>query len=306
MKLVSAIVTTCKRDPEIVLRAIDSILAQIYPSIEIIVVDDSPETFEYRNEVMQRVVSRSPEIVYLQNETQSGADYSRNRGVAAANGDYVAFLDDDDEWIPEKIDKQIKVLDTSDLNTAMVYCDYYRYDDQIQTQQVVKLRKSSGTVLNDLMQCGNFCGGLSMPLLKMSALRAVGGFDNSLSALQDYDVWIRLAQNYSFIYLDEPLVVYHCTGGNHISNNMKAKISSAKNILEKYKEYYDLNRRAKAHMMENLTTYYAAEGDMHMALSSMCKIVALTPLNIKMNLRTILMLIRQFNRYMRREMSIFL
>ena len=107
MELVTAIITTHKREPEIVERALKSILAQTYKNIEIIVVDDSPESFESRKAVKDSVTRYTNQNVkYVQHDECKGACAARNTGLYMAKGEYVAFLDDDDEWLPEKIEKQ--------------------------------------------------------------------------------------------------------------------------------------------------------------------------------------------------------
>ncbi len=123
--MVSVIITTYKREPEMVLRAIDSVLVQTFHDIEIIVVDDSPADFPARKDVRAAVEMRQNEnarisIRYIAHSKNKGACVARNTGLEAATGEYIAYLDDDDEWLPEKIEKQMQVMQKS--NAGLVYC----------------------------------------------------------------------------------------------------------------------------------------------------------------------------------------
>ncbi|MDO4811336.1 MAG: glycosyltransferase family 2 protein [Eubacteriales bacterium] len=292
MNLVSAIVTTCKRKPQIVLRAVKSILAQTYPEIEIIVVDDSPNDYPLRNEVMQSVLDCSSKILYLQNEAQSGACYSRNRGLTAAKGDYIAYLDDDDEWLPEKIEKQVQAIEAADEETAMIYCDYYQYDDLSRSDREIKLRKCTGNIYEELMRHGNFCGGLSMPLLKTEALRTIGGFDELLPSGQDYDLWIRLAQRYHVGYIENPWVIYHWNSGNQITKNPKSKIAGNIRILKKNEDYFSSHPKETARMLNKLSVQYAMDTDARKAMATWCEMLSLVPLKFGTNIKTLLQIVK--------------
>ena len=98
-ELVSAIITTHDRDPETVIRAVNSVLCQTYGKIELIVVDDSSAKYPKRNAVENAVRAASSDIVYIRHAENRGSCAARNTGLAHANGYYVAFLDDDDEWL---------------------------------------------------------------------------------------------------------------------------------------------------------------------------------------------------------------
>ena len=145
--MVSAIVTTYKREPSMVLRAINSILAQTYNDMEIIVVDDSPKDYPYREEVKRVVTSRLedfPQVksLYICHEHNMGACVARNTGLNAASGEYIAYLDDDDEWLPKKIEKQVKKIEQSDA--VLVYCGSYCKNASKGTCEIVKKEYISG------------------------------------------------------------------------------------------------------------------------------------------------------------------
>ena len=119
--LVTAVITTHKRPPEIVERALKSILIQTYKNIEIFVVDDSPAEYELRSAVKNMVESYADRnVTYIAHKKCMGACAARNTGLEAANGEFIGYLDDDDEWFPIKIEEQLKGFDSEDV--ALVYC----------------------------------------------------------------------------------------------------------------------------------------------------------------------------------------
>lgn len=251
--LVSAIITTYKRGPETVVRAVTSIIRQTYPNIEIIVVDDSPDTYELRDEVEKAVKAVAPDAVYLRNRENAGACVSRNNGVAAARGEYVAFLDDDDEWLPEKIEKQLNMLTRE--QAAMVYCLYSTSNDDGDPKKPERVKCPSGNIYEELIW-ENFIGSTSFPLIRKSCLTEIGGFDPLMKSAQDYDVWLRLARRYPICCLNESLGIYHSYQGERISNNAQKRIDGQLRLIEKNRDYLESHTKAWWRRHMRLTKEY--------------------------------------------------
>ena len=155
-KLVSAILTTHNRPPGIVLRAVNSVLNQTYNNIEFIVVDDSSSDYTHRKEVEKKVRKAYEGIIYIKHETNHGACAARNIGLLYAHGYYVAFLDDDDEWFPDKIEEQIKGFNNN--NTALVY-GVYRKINTITNQEYFRFNKQTqGVITFNILLRYNFIG----------------------------------------------------------------------------------------------------------------------------------------------------
>lgn len=297
MKLVSAIVTTCKREPETVARAVKSILAQTYSLIEIIVVDDSPDDYAYRERVRSEIEALSDSILYLCNEKQSGACFSRNRGLAAASGEYIAFLDDDDEWLPEKAEKLVGAFEKAEPQTAMIYCDFYQYNDESGTTRKIELRKLRGDIFDALMQHENFCGGTSMPMIRTESLREINGFDNELTAAQDYDTWLRLAERFPIDYYPEALTIYHWHPGEQITKNPRSRLMGLERICSKYEDYYCTHPIAYWSVLQELIPYYQTVGQTEKAKKTLKKVLLLCPLKLLNNSKIVI-------RYLQKEFSI--
>lgn len=285
--MISTIITTCKREPSMVLRALDSILSQTYRDIEIIVIDDSPDEFAKRDDVgktVKNIIDLHPdiEIQYIRHEKNLGACAARNTGLNAAKGDYIAYLDDDDEWLPEKLEKQIKVMHNSD--TALVYCGCYCKNDTTGKMYERKTAYYRGMVFDELLY-SNFIASTSFPLLKTTVLRDSGGFDTEMQSAQDYDVWLRISQGYQVDFVAEPLVIYHEHEGEQITSNPLKKISGLKRLNEKYREYLDKDPKLYNIRYLGIAPYYALSGNTQEAMNIWLKAVLRCPSNIKENLR---------------------
>lgn len=281
-ELVSAVVTTYKREPEIVKRALDSVVSQTYRPLEIIVVDDSPQDYNLRDDVKKLIETYEEDIYYIQHETNSGACAARNTGLKLSHGKYIAFLDDDDEWIKDKIEKQVDAFRSDDI--VFVYCPIWSVDDTTGKRKLRYTKFYEGYIYPQLMY-SNFVGSTSFPLIRKKTLEDIGGFDLLMPASQDYDVWIRLAQKHKVACIAEPLGIYHWHDGEQISKDPKKKIIARERIYEKNIDYINKDRRVRWHRMVYSTPEYAKNMQLGKALSVWSKAVTLCPLNIYTNIR---------------------
>ena len=129
MKKVTIVIPTYKR-PNQICRAVDSALNQTYSNIEIIVVDDNGEgsPFEIETEKKLQNYVLDNKITYLKNKKNSGGSFSRNQGLFHSKGEYITFLDDDDEISEKKIEEQVKCLEEKGDDYSCCYCQYHRID----------------------------------------------------------------------------------------------------------------------------------------------------------------------------------
>lgn len=188
--LVSVYIPTRNR-AQLVSRAITSVLNQTYRNVELLVVDDASE--DDTADTVRRLITASAgrtEISYIRLERKSGACAARNLAIAAAKGKYITGLDDDDYFAPDRIARLVDAFDRSP--GAFVFDGYIRETTSAGgkiRQTHVPLRKPAQ--LDDLLR-RNIVGNQVLTLT--SRLRDVGGFDESLPAWQDYDLWIRLVK----------------------------------------------------------------------------------------------------------------
>ena len=228
--LVSIIITTCNREMHVLERAIKSAAGQTYENKEIIVVNDWPE-YRYR---IEKLLEGFSKITFISNEEQSGACVSRNAGLEAAKGEYIALLDDDDEWLPEKLEKQVAAADEG---TVLVYCGISAVKDGKELKPDPDRKYPEGEVLGDILG-SNFVGGCSVPLIRKDAVYGCGGFDREFRSCQDLDLWIRLAKKGSFRAVRERLVRYS-VGEGSITGSLERRMNGWEMILSKYKTEYD-------------------------------------------------------------------
>ena len=269
--LVSVIITTYKRKPDLVIRAIKSVCAQTYSDLEIIVVDDSPANYPYRKDVEEHIKQCKNEYCSID------ISAARNTGLEAARGEYVAFLDDDDEWLPDKIDKQMKVMMKEDV--ALVYCGYICINDKTGDITNRKMEYHKGYIF-DLLIFNNFIKSTSFPLIKKTCLQSIGGFDVEMQSAQDYDVWLRLSEKYQISYVAEPLVIYHIHGGERITANTIKRINGLERLNDKYKKYMEANPKVWYERNIKLTTMYACAGKKNKALHIWIKCFFMCPQKI--------------------------
>ena len=132
--LVSVVIPTCKRTWDCLDRAVTSVLRQTYDRIEVIVVDDNPASYERRSEIRQRMrelCERDDRVRYLINEKNLGGSYARNRGIAEATGVYTTFLDDDDLYLPQKIERQVAFMEESGCDLSFEDMIMYNGKDEV-------------------------------------------------------------------------------------------------------------------------------------------------------------------------------
>ena len=246
MKKVSAIITTYKRIPQMVKRAAESVLNQTYKNIELIIVDDSPSDYELREEVKEMAESLGERVRYIQHEENKGACAARNTGIQASNGEFIGFLDDDDEWLPEKTEKQLEKF--TDERVALVYCGHYEVDGVKKIKRMYDAVYMSGEVFEQLIY-GNYIGSNSFPLIRKNVLVELGGFDVNLKAAQDFEMWLRIAKRYRIDYVDEPLVNYYIHGGEQITKNSLGRAEAFLRIIDLNYDYLKRHKKAYSNML---------------------------------------------------------
>lgn len=233
--LISVVITSYMRKVDEIKKAVQSVIKQTYKNLEIIIVDDSPNCYEFRDEVKKFCISLDDSrIVYIQHERNMGACAARNTGIGYSHGKYISFLDDDDEYLESRIEKMVGIIRNSS-KVVLVYCNANIIDGEN-----LKLLGSAfdgnkqyrGNILDKIMG-GNFIGSTSIGLVSSEAMRCINGFDPLLVASQDWDVWIRLSEIGLVDYIDEPLVNYYIHSGVRISNNIDRRIEGLKYLNQK-------------------------------------------------------------------------
>ena len=232
--LVSVIIPTYKRSSYI-LRAINSVLNQTYKNIEIIVIDDN-EADDKFSKITQNVLKKlidSKQIIYIKHVTNKGISAARNTGIKIASGDYIAFLDDDDEFLPNKTELQLKIFNNSEKDLGLVYGAYLEVDDDNLDKELVVLPKIKNDVHSILGL--NHIGPPSMVMCAKSAVQKTGEFDELLNHKEDIDFYFRLSEYYRVSYTKEVIMRYHVHSGA-ASRNDAERLTIMLRYLDKHKQ----------------------------------------------------------------------
>ena len=237
--MISCIITTYKRDIKVLSRAVNSVLNQTYKDIELIVVNDAPYEKELEKAVGEYVnnIETDINVSYVQCWERKGACAARNVGLAKSRGEYVAYLDDDDEWLPDKLSELLAAIEKEEAVLAYGARNEIQADGSIKTVYEEFANRQYHWNEFEKLLCYNYVGSTSCPLIRKKAMDYVGGFTVGLKASQDHDLWIKLAEIGKLVYISKPVLNYYFSEVS-ISTNMQNKISGYEYILNKHKKYY--------------------------------------------------------------------
>jgi len=290
--LISVVIPTCRRDAGTVRRAVLSALGQTHRGLELIVVDDSPESFPGRDEVAKMLTAlNDPRVRYARHSVNQGACAARNTGLNQAAGRYVALLDDDDEWLPEKLEKQLRKFREAGEACGLVGCGSITVDDSTGARQVRNAQCARGMVFDKLI-LENFIGSTSFPLIRKACFDECGPFDVQMKSAQDYEMWLRIAQKYPVDFVDEPLVLYHESGGQRISTNVLSRIQGLERLGEIHRDYLLAHPGARSARLIKLVSHYIRAGERQKARRAFFEAVRLRPFELRENLGTLTLFFR--------------
>ena len=262
---VSVIIPTHNR-ADIVERAVKSVLNQTYQKFEIIVISDGSE--DNTDAVMERICNEDPRIRYISYHPAKGGNIARNIGIDNAKCDFIAFLDDDDEWHPDKIEKQLSVF-SRDKEIGLVCTGtngVYLKENARFTYIPPAPYDSSRKIL-----IKNCIGSTTTVMIRAELLRKCGKFDPILKALQDYDLWIRICQETKIGVVAEPCVEYYnYSGNNQISQNTEKYVDAIDYISHKYNSLIKTLSKKEMRLRNRVMTLLVAKKGLR---NGECKLV---------------------------------
>ena len=193
---IAAVIPTFNRDL-VISRAIDSVMRQTLLPSEIIVVDDGST-----DNTANLIAANYPTISYLRTENK-GVSAARNLGIRKAKSEWIAFLDSDDEWLPQKLEKQVAYL-TGEQNYRIAHCEEIWIRNGKRVNQKVKHKKYGGYIFE---KCLPLCViSPSAVIIHRELFDELGFFDEKLPACEDYDLWLRICAKYPVLFVGEPLL----------------------------------------------------------------------------------------------------
>ncbi len=216
--LVSAVITTHNR-LNLLKHAIDSVVSQTYKNIEIIVVDDAS------TDETQAYLASLDNITSIRVDKSLGGNHARNIGICSAKGKYVAFLDDDDEWFPTKIEKQVRLI-CECSKCGVVGCSRVFYDGNHRWRERIHLPEGnlSESILYEIPYV------TSTLLVDREILLEVGMFDEHIARWQEYELQMRLYQVTEVCCVKENLVLYRVNYPG--SNSLSADLDNWKSAVD--------------------------------------------------------------------------
>ena len=178
-------------------RAIDSVLAQTFKPFEIIIVDDGS-----KDGTKEWLLLNYPSVQYI-HQPNNGVSSARNKGIQISQGSWIALLDSDDEWMPEKLEYQSRFLEMN-RDSSFCHTNEIWIRNGVRVNQMKKHKKYGGDIFK---HCLDICRiSPSSSIIKKDVFEEVGAFDESLTVCEDYDLWLRVTAKFNILFLDEPLI----------------------------------------------------------------------------------------------------
>ncbi len=205
----------------------DSVLVQTYSDFEIIVVDDGSK--DQTVSIVKQFKIKYPEKVKLIQKENGGPASARNAGIKVAVGEYIAFIDADDLWLPQKLEKQVRYFETQPSQVGIVYTDARSFDkDGIWINKYYP--KFNGKIYKELLN--SMLPNLSV-MVRKECFQNVGYFEEALDIIEDHDMWLRISMKYEVLCLDEMLSLYrqHSQGR---SKEIEKTWSRSLRVMEKH------------------------------------------------------------------------
>ncbi len=247
---ITVIIPTYNRE-RFLSRTVTSVLNQSFSDFELVVVDDG--STDNTKKIIEGFQKKDSRIKYIWQKNSGGPARPKNEGIKKAKGKYIAFLDSDDEWFPEKLEKQLSLI-TETKNVGIVRCNFWEISNG-KKKKINIAKKTENYFSKILEKC--FIRSSSSVMVPSYVIKKIGFFDESFRLADDWDMWIRILKRYNFDFVEEPLFNYYVHSQN-ISGDINSVLSVKDNIniIKKYKKYYSINKTAKSSVLRYIGTYY--------------------------------------------------
>ncbi|MFC6465188.1 glycosyltransferase family 2 protein [Marinilactibacillus sp. GCM10026970] len=285
---ISVIITTYGNRIDYLDKALRSVLNQTYRNTEIIIIDDNGLSSINQLKVSKLLNNyNNKNIKYIPNKKNVGAQISRNLGLKEASGEFIAYLDDDDEWLLSKLEDQYNTFKNyKSENLGLVYCWYNEITTRNNkvSSKLIKRKEYDDSFSFSMLLRSNYIGSTSFPLIKTSVLERLNGFDEEMMAQQDYELWLRISKEFSIKCINKPLCNYNSHKGERITSNPHKKIDSIEKIIKKYFIYYEKDPQALSLKYKVLTIQYLRAKELKTALKYLWKNYKIKPFNLNITL----------------------
>lgn len=249
MVMISVIIPSYNRG-DTIKRSIGSVLDQTYSNLEVIIIDDGS------TDNTEKIVAdlKSNKVFYYKNDTNIGACRSRNRGVKMAKGEFIAFQDSDDEWLPEKLEKQMQFL--KEIDCDLVFCSMERISDKKIEIYPPYLPDNNSSLYKQLLYENSTS---TQTLLGKREVFENIKFDESMPRFQDWEVMLRISLVYNVKHLNSVLVKSYIQNDS-ISLNSNSAVFGLKKIYGIHKEAIIADKKINAEFCTKIAEYMLANG----------------------------------------------
>jgi glycosyltransferase involved in cell wall biosynthesis len=270
MPKVSVIIPTHNR-ADLIGRAVRSALTQTCSDVEVLVIDDCSK--DGTGETVLAI--RDPRVKYVRHETNRGVSAARNTALSLATGEFIAFLDDDDEWLPEKLRIQLDCMERARQSVGLMTTGYQVENADKRIAYEV-LPNERGWMFERLLRQGHF-NHTSTILVRAACFVRVGPFDVTFRYGEDFDMWLRIAKEYEVDFVSIPLVRVH-PQVNGLTQNYEARVSGAEAHLHKYRAFFETNSHVFSDRLHKLGTDYCFAGNAKRGRQEFYRAIAQRPL----------------------------
>lgn len=241
------------------MRCLESIANQTLAVHEVIIVDDCSDIdifLQIENKI--NLYKHKLNIHLYRNKKRNGANFARNIGIEKAQGNFIAFIDSDDAWLPTKNEVQIKeILKTKSSKPILSSTGRYRVSEggDIICAQFSKKKFNQKSVRES-----NFIGTLSSVIVEKYVAKQIGGFDETLRACQDWDFYIRLSEYVEYVGISEPLCIYFDHGENRITHSSRSRMQGHLKIYKKHLKKSDCKKVNISKFLKNIAEIFQQSG----------------------------------------------
>lgn len=218
-------------------RTIQSALNQTFRDFELIIVDDG--STDNTKEIVRKFQVNNSQIKYFLKENSGGPAGPKNLGLKKSKGKFIAFLDHDDEWLPEKLEEQVESFENStDSKLGIIIC--YPVLVHSNKKKIFEIPSLEEETFKKIL-LGNFIYSCSGVMIKKEVIEKVGYFDEKLKYADDWDMWIRIIFRYNLSIIKKPLFYHHIRGEN-VSLTMKNR----KKVREEeyiYQKHFNMSKK---------------------------------------------------------------
>lgn len=257
----SVIMPSYRTEKKVVCRAVESVLKQTYKNWELIYVDDNCLGSKYKDasEELRNEINNT-KVNFIIHSDNLGANTSRNDAIEQSKGEWLAFLDVDDYWDPEYLERVVNKIHSADQSVGII-STWIRVDNGHGTREIKSMCPDGNIYLREIYQ-DELSPSSGVCVLK-SALIWAGGFDASLPARQDYDMWLRILKRYAAGFVREVGVTVVRDGHESISGNTEAHAMGTIAVLHKLMDAENLSAEVKAKVNNAQRTHLAKWLIMH-------------------------------------------